>query len=99
MGILTGLLGLILIAAIHLMVIALDVTLFFRVVRCLAIRWPVALIVAFDGIGSPVVDRLLQTAKPFGRSHRARFLAVSLTLTVVRLALVASVQMFLTKVP
>ena len=99
MGILAGLLGLILIAAVHLTVIALDVTLFFLVVRCLAIKWPVALVTTFDDIGSPIVDRLLQAAQPFGSSRGNRFLAVSLTLTVVRLVLVASVQTFLVEVP
>ena len=88
MGILVGLFGHLLIVAIHLIVIALDVTFFFLLVRCLANRWPVALFAAFDNIGSSLVDPLLHIVQPLGGSYQARFLAISLTLAVFRLGLV-----------
>jgi len=99
MNILVGLFGYFFIAAIHLVVIALDVTLFFLMARGLANKWPVALFIAFDSIGSPVVDRLLRAAKPLGGSCQGRFLAAFLALTVVRVGLVASAQVFLGRVP
>jgi len=97
MGILVGLFGHVLIAVIHLMVIALDVTLFFLAVRCLAKKWPVALFATFDHIGSSLVDPLLRTVKPLGGSYRARFLTVSLTLTVFRLGLVVIAHSFIAR--
>ena len=94
MIIITGLLGHLLLSLLHLIVIALDVVFFFLLVRCLATRWQVALFLAFDRIGSSVVDPLLHIVRPLGGSYQASFLAISLTLAVFRLGLVAIAHSF-----
>ena len=87
MGIITGLFGHVVLVLIHLSAIMLDVALFFLVMRFLAIKWPVAFFIKFDAIGSPIVNPMLATTKKMGISHQARFLVLSLALTICRLGL------------
>jgi hypothetical protein len=90
MELLIGLFGHFIIAVIHMVVIALDITAFFLIMRLLAIKWPILLFETFDRIGASLIDPLQGAARRAGVSHRASYLAISLVLASFRLALVAT---------
>lgn len=98
MVIFVGLFEHVILAMIYLIAIALDVTLFFVVMRYLATKWPTAFFTRFDAIGSPIVNPILAAANKAGISYRARFIAILLALMVCRLGLGVIANSLITKV-
>jgi hypothetical protein len=92
MGILINLL----LSFVHLVLIALDVAIFFVLIRMLCYRWHWPWLEAFDAVGKPLVDRLNNnTAKLSNRishknfSQRGLLNTSIITLVIVRIFLVA----------
>lgn len=48
-------------AVIHVILVGLDVIAFFLVIRVLVTRWPVAMFLAFNRVGAPLVDPMMAT--------------------------------------
>jgi hypothetical protein len=90
-----GLFGLLALALGNLMLVLMDVTVAFLVIRVLALRFRNGLLSAFDRVGSPIVDEVTRRAgvameKLLGRSvsSRAALAASLICLTFLRVALV-----------
>lgn len=54
-----GLFGHLIVGVVHLVLVALDIMVFFLIVRLVFRRWTVAALKALDDVGAPLIDRVL----------------------------------------
>ena len=94
MDLLVGLIGLLVMALVHVVVIALDIVLFFVLARFLSDGWKLALFERFNAAGSPLIEPLFILLQKIGFASRAQFLVLSVALTICRLCLVIFARSF-----
>lgn len=96
-----GIFGSLFLAVIHIVVCGLDILALLLIVRLLALRWPKAIFMALNRVGTAVVDPMLQavgraTHTTVGvHSHRGQIIAAVVLLVlmgILRLALTTMVS-------
>lgn len=93
-----SLLAILLVAILKLVMVGLDIAAFFVTIRLITLHWPVAPLLAFDRLGQPLVDPLVNMmqrmipADWLGRDPRRTRLSTAAALLAVAICRLAPVS-------